>query len=72
MTPTAWWQKRFNDGTIGVVARWEYPISSKVEVNDGSGWRYAAVFLDINEDPDWERSTQADVEAWLARAQNPS
>lgn len=54
MSPTRWFKYLDGNGNIKLVARWYYPQATKVEVNDGSGWREAPLFLEIAEDPSWE------------------
>ena len=66
LMPTAWFQKRFNDGTIKVVGRGFWPNTTRVEGNTGSGWVDRHWLLEITEDPDWEESTEDAVDAWLA------
>lgn len=72
MKPTAWFKYRIA-GAIRVVARWYFPTSTLVEINNGSGtgWVVARRLLEITEEPEWEDSTEAEAEEWLAgRDQN--
>lgn len=66
MTPTAWFRYRTVDDRVSVVARWYWPDATRVEVNDGSGWREEPLFLEVTDDPSWEETTEAEAEAWLA------
>jgi len=72
MKPTMWFKHLMgNDDTVSVVGRWFWPEATKTEVNDGSGWRDAPVFLAMNDDPSWEQITETEADEWLA-GQNPS
>lgn len=68
MAGTGWWVYRSHpEQDISLVGRWEWPNSTLVEVNDGSGWRAAPLLLELTEDPGWEEADQATVDEWLAR-----
>ena len=56
MEPTAYFHHR-----RGGWARWYWPDATKVEVFREGEWVERPLFLDLNEDPDWEDVDEADV-----------
>lgn len=70
MNPTAWFQYRHVDGSIKLVARWYFPASTRVEVNDGTGWSEARLLLEITEDPSWEASSEPVADRWIFAARS--
>lgn len=70
MNPTAWFQYRHVDGSIKAVARWYFPAATRVEVNDGTGWRDAPLLLEITDDTGWEDTDERSAERWVFNARN--
>lgn len=66
MKPTKWFKTGTADGQQTAVARWYWPESTLTEVNTGTGWVERPIFLDLHDDPGWEETTEADVDAWLS------
>lgn len=69
MTATGYWiSVAPSTGRKTAVARGYWPESTLTEVNygDGNGWVEKPLLMELDEDPYWESTDEATVEAWLA------
>lgn len=65
-TPTAWYFYTM-DGEVTNAARSYWPGSILVELWSASRpeWTDVPILDELGEDPDWEKSTEATVNAWV-------
>jgi hypothetical protein len=65
MKPTAWFKHEVVPGQPRAVARWYWPNATLTEIRrpGDAEWSEAALFLVLNEEPDWVDCTEAEAEA---------